>query len=338
MTTIKFCVLAATLATLVALSGPTIASPEHPELAEVMDIYVPIYFRNALTDDPLRIAANAPEHAARSALEAMNAALEEWGSGPADGWKYLMNGAVFAATGIGATDTFVMFYNPWVDAALVTEWRDQPEGLDLIDLELMPGDVLRGTEIHPIPAWQRAGSHPSIAMIDTLADTVDGFEGRFKEPSFAANWREELGLDNRVDVTELVLPLIALRVYEAQLRLLAITHSVVGEDPLLQPMREAVVNLVVTAAKVGFAPLLQQADRTPKAMAEVLAAIPPASMQGLTPVAYLGDDDEIMIYFASPLTADFALAAVFAHEGNTMSLRGLDIIFYAAAVEAAQAG
>ena len=45
--------------------------------------------------------------------------MEEWGSGP-DGWRYLLGNAVYAATGVGEAQTFVMFYNPWVDAALIT--------------------------------------------------------------------------------------------------------------------------------------------------------------------------------------------------------------------------
>ncbi|GEM_PF-6063200 len=327
----------AALALLLGFPATGGASPEHPNRAEVMDIYLAMDFRNAMIDDPEDVAAKARTHAARASLQAMNAAMEEWGSGP-DGWRYLMGASVYAATGVGAAQTFVMFYNPWVDTAVITEWQYLPESLELIDLEWLPGDLLRGSEIDPLPAWQRAGAHPSIAMISALAATVDAFEAKFDNPAFVANWRRGLGVENREDVAEFLSPLIALRVFENQMRLQAIEYSAVEEDPLFQPLREAVVAFIVTAVTDGFSPLLEQASRTPPDLADVIAQIQPETMQGLAPVAYIADDDEVLVYFASPLTADFVLSAVYERHSAALRLRVLDFVPYAASYQAVNAG
>ena len=63
---------AATLAVALPVAGT--ASPENPNLAEVVDIYAATDFRNEMIDDPVGIAAKARTGAARAALEAMNAA------------------------------------------------------------------------------------------------------------------------------------------------------------------------------------------------------------------------------------------------------------------------
>lgn len=326
--------LAAALA--LSLSHQAFASPETPNLAEVSDLYVALDFRNRMIEDPADAAIKAGTHSARAALEAMTAAFTEAGSGT-DGWGYLLGASVFSAVAVGEPITFVMFYNPWVDAALVTEWEDLPDGRNLLDAEWMPGDILRGEDINLPPPWLRGIGHPSIVMMNILADTIDAFEAKFGDERFAANWRGGLGLENREDVATYLSPLIALRTFENQMRLKAIAVSTENEDPLLMPIREAVVDLIATAVTEGFEPLLALADQTPRSMVQTLAMIQPETMQGLSPIAYVVDEDELLMYFASPLTTDFVLAAVYERDGTALRLRVLDFIAYAATYEAVRA-
>lgn len=327
MTRVAAILLAVALAAL-----PARADAEHPTRAEVLGVYALVDFRNALASDP-EAAITAVRHpAVRDRLTAITAAMTEMGSG-ADGWRYLVGASVYAMTGIGAPRSLVMFYNPWVDIAVIAAWEDVVDGRRLVDLDWLPGDLLRGQPIEPQPAWARAGDGSSQSLIAAMAQTVEGFETTFATPETRTDWRNLLSMQNRAEIDDLISPLLAYRVFEGQLRLWTLANAVEGEDPVMEPLRRAIVSLIATAETEGFAPLLNGASSTPGAMTALLARIEPKTLQGLSPIAFAADRDEIVVYFISRLTADFALAAHYRMAGTDLDLDLLDFIPYAATLE-----
>ncbi|MDU8927782.1 hypothetical protein RXV86_10345 [Alisedimentitalea sp. MJ-SS2] len=67
-------------------------------------------------------------------------------------------------------------------------------------------------------------------------------------------------------------------------------------------------------------------------------ATQPCALLGLAPVAFIADDDEVLIYYATPLTSDFVMSATYLRETGRLRLRVLDFIRYAATYEALRAG
>ena len=150
----------------------------------------------------------------------------------------------------------------------------------------------------------------------------------------------DLGLLGVEDISEFdafLSPIVAARLFESQLRLAALATPKDGEDPLLAPLRQATVGVIETAAKDGFAPLLEQADETSEVMRAALSAINPLTMQGLSPVAYVAGEGDVIVFLSSILTTDFTIAARFEQQQSGYRLRQLEFIPYAATYQAAEA-
>ncbi len=325
----------------IALGVPLAASPAQPTPREVEALLATLRLRDGLINRPDEAIAALGSAPARDALAAMSQAMQEAGSG-ADGWRFLMATSVFDMTGAEGPDpALTLYYNPWTDNALITEWREQDDGFRLADAEWLPADLIRapGGEIDPRPPWLRTGDARSRALSEGMIATIDAFEAAFALPAARRDWRARLGVGDRAAVAEYLSPLLALRIYENQLRLRALAVPAEGEDPLLAPLRKSVLALIRVAESQGFAPLVEHARDTTPEMAAMLTAMAPGTLQGLAPVALVADRDEVLVYLASPLSADFAIAARYVLEGAdaaTPRLRQLDLILYAATIASAR--
>lgn len=313
---------------------PAFADAASPTAREAQSLVEVLTFRGGMASNPeATIAAvqDVPGEALRRILGHMDTA----GSG-SDGWRYLLASSVFTAAGLDADVMLAVFYNPWVDVAVLTEWRLSDGKRTLSDVEWAAGDLVRaaGPQIEPRPLWLRGEGYRPQTLADAAVLTIRAVEERLAGDVARENWRGILGLDDMSDTEGLLSPMLALRVFEAQARLKALAVRTEGEDALLAPLRAATLRLVTTAAGEGFAPLLEEAGDTGEEMRAALSAMHPQTLRGLAPVAYIAGDGEAMVFLASLLTADFMIAARFDERLSGYALRQLDYVPYAAVYQA----
>jgi hypothetical protein len=116
---------------------------------------------------------------------------------PSKGWAYFFETSVFSLNFINANTALVVFYHPWSDVALVTEWTRNKTGGTITDAELLMGDTLRnkGTPPYDIePHWLRSPVPPYLAASLSSARTIRDFQHVFssEDKPFKGKWRSAL--------------------------------------------------------------------------------------------------------------------------------------------------
>ena len=119
---------------------------------------------------------------------------------PAKGWVYFFESSIWSLSFPTTTTAVAVFYHPWSDVALVTEWtRQERSDATLTDADLILGDALRNLSKPPYeiePHWLRSPMPPYLAAGISSARTVLGFEKAFS-PTLAPikdGWRSALPL------------------------------------------------------------------------------------------------------------------------------------------------
>jgi hypothetical protein len=329
--------LALGLMLIVAIWGTlAFADAEHPTATEVSGLVEVLNFRSEMVANSSEAIGEIQAKAPRETLQRIAGHMETAGSG-ANGWRFLLGTSVFTSAGLTDQTMLTVFYNPWIDTALFTEWRLSGNGRVLSDVEWVAGDMVRAQDavLDPRPLWLRNEGYRPNELVNSVVTTVRAIEERFGQPFGAENWRGLLGLEDMTDIDDLLSPLLAMRLYETQMRLAALAVPTEGEDPLLKPLREAVAALIGTAAKDGFGSILSGADQTSDLMRKALLAINPVTMQGLAPVAFVVGDRQAMVFLSSILTTDFTIAVRFEETAEGYEGKQIEYIPYAATYQAA---
>lgn len=315
------------------------ADPMRPTLSEAGTVAAVLRFRSDMMVHPQEtIRLFSGGLATRRQFNAIGKAMAEVGSGDA-GWRYLLGTAVFTAKGLDQSRTLVTFYNPWIDAALITIWNTDAGERKIIDVEWVPGDMIRAPNagIVPQPLWLRGRVYRPQAVVDSVVTTVRAIETRLPERGIE-DWRETISIGSAGAYQRFVWPLLAVRLYETQMRLKTLVFETEGEDPLLKPLRAAVGDLMRLARTEGFSGLLAQAGDTTAPMRAALGRVHPWTMQGLAPVAFVAGEGHATVFFASTVTADFVLSARFAERNSSYELQQLEYLPYAAVYQATLTG
>lgn len=318
-------------------SAPALsADPLHATAVEVNGIVDMLRFRGEMFADPTKgvdaFAANdALGHFARISKQMTDA-----GSG-LSGWRFLLGTSVFTVVGLDQPRTMVVFYNPWVDIAVLTLWEQRKEGRRIIDVEWVPGDLVRQqkAQIEPRPLWLRGDGYRPDTLARSIVTTIKAVETRFADARNLAGWRDFLGVKDTKTYDRLVAPILAVRLYETQSRLQALAVPTANEDPRLGSLRSAVVNLIRTLGTDGFAKPLAVAKDTTTAMHQALTKINPKTLIGLAPVAFVLGEGYATVFLASTATADYTFSARFAERISGYELRQFEFIPYAATYQAA---
>lgn len=310
------------------------ADPLKPTLTEINAVTDVLRFRGAMIADPDKAIRTFTADAGRDQLNAIAKEMADAGSGKA-GWRYLLGTSVFTVAGLNAPRTLVVFYNPWVDTALFTVWQTGRDGRRIVEAEWVPGDLVRqaNAEIDPQPLWLRGQKYRPAALADAVVDTIKAIETRFAEPQIVA-WRDTLGIKDGRTYHRLIAPIVAVRLYETQMRLKALAVPTQGEDPKLVPLRTAVLGLIKAARTDGFKKPLNEAKDTTAPMRTALGKINPKTMAFLAPVAFVAGEGHATMFLASSATADFAISARYAERVSGYALQQLEYIPYAATYQA----
>lgn len=329
--------LAAVLLLTAALAPTALrAGPAHPTLLEVNGVVDMLGFRGGMLADPGATVAAFAAAPARGRFAAIDKQMSEAGSGAA-GWRLLLGTAVFTAAGLNQPRTLVVFYNPWVDTAVFTLWQARSDRWRIIDIDWAPGDLVRqaAAEVDPRPLWLRGEAYRPETLAEAVATTVKAIETRFADQKQIAAWRDTLGIEDSRDHDTYIAPILAMRLYETQMRLKALAVPTSGEDPRLALLRASVAGLIEMVTTEGFAKPLAEAGDTTAPMRQALAMINPKTMNGLSPVAFVAGEGQATVFFASIATADYTLSARFAESAAGYALQQLEFIPYAATYQLA---
>jgi len=118
---------------------------------------------------------------------------------PAKGWVYFFETSIWSLSFPTSTTAVAVFYHPWSDVALVTEWTRYTTGTTLVDADLIMGDALRNLSKPPFeiePQWLRGPLPSHLAAGIASARTVRGGERIFapSNKSFKDGWRNAMQL------------------------------------------------------------------------------------------------------------------------------------------------
>lgn len=187
------------------------------------------------------------------------------------------------------TSALVLFYNPWNDLVLITDWQLVEGHLFIHDIELVTADLLAydGLNIPDVdPLWAR---DPSILPIEALTNAMETRVNRFNKlwetQTGTGNWRQVLTslLSPAILIDNQAIVALRLRNHYAGMQ-----HFTKGDDfaKLRNPFVRDLKNL---HAKENLATLLEQGPQTPDVVWENFAIYPPeiwkyASFQSLIKV------------------------------------------------------
>jgi hypothetical protein len=118
---------------------------------------------------------------------------------PAKGWVYFFETSIWSLSFPSTTTAVAVYYHPWSDVALVTEWTRKDTGTTLTDADLIMGDALRNLSKPPYeiePHWLRSPLPSHLAAGISSARTVRGFEKIFSPLNEASKtgWRSAMQL------------------------------------------------------------------------------------------------------------------------------------------------
>jgi hypothetical protein len=116
---------------------------------------------------------------------------------PSSGWAYFFETSIYSLSFINSDTALAVFYHPWSDVALVTEWTREKIGGSITDAELLMGDTLRNKGNPPYdiePHWLRSPVPPYMAAAMSSAQTVRDFQSIFSSESkpFKGKWRSAI--------------------------------------------------------------------------------------------------------------------------------------------------
>lgn len=118
---------------------------------------------------------------------------------PAKGWVYFFETSIWSLSFPSTTTVVSVYYHPWSDVALVTEWTRKEGGTIMTDADLIMGDALRNLSKPPYeiePHWLRSPLPSNLAAGISSARTVKGFEKMFSPLNHASKngWRSAMQL------------------------------------------------------------------------------------------------------------------------------------------------
>lgn len=330
------CAAIALLLAQVPISVPTIASPQHPTLAEVNSVVDVLKFRGTMQVDPTKAISTYSVDYGRASLKEFDKQMKAAGINTGAGWRYFLTTSVFTATGLTQKKMLAVFYNPWVDSALFTVWQPVGKSRRIVDAAWVPGDLVRkaGAEINPMPLWLRGTGYRPNTLTQSVVTTTKAIEARFGDPKKVLAWRKTLGVTDAKTLNRLIVPLLALTLDDTVMRIKVLAVPARGEDPRLARLRTITLRVIKTAQTQGFSRLLGEARDTTLPMRRILSHINPLTMTGLTPVAYVAGKRNVTMFLGSTATADYMISVRFVENGNAYAIAQFEFIPYAAVYKA----
>ncbi|MBL0209475.1 MAG: FHA domain-containing protein [Holophagaceae bacterium] len=233
---------------------------------------------------------------------------------PEAGWTYFFRTCVMAGGPRIGKRQAVLFYHPWSDTALVTQWEGQEK---LTDMEMVPGEALRRGGAPPYGGtlgWTRLQAYapPAVGMV--TAQTLKAFE-----KAFAANTSFEAALPWLAKAQAREACRVACSLQFAQVVKSLATFSASYD----QPARLAFIRLLA----MGEAAIAKAPD-TPSDSAKALRNLPGKAWSGFQPTALVDTDTRVLVMAHHRESPDLFLGVVFRRDGAELIPERMDLMSF----------
>ncbi len=216
----------------------------------------------------------------------------------AGAWRPFFSTAVYTVCYQGAAEPLVLFYHPWSDTALITQWREENQQLRITDLELVQGGLLRDPRnpiLQPEPYWRRIERPPPLAVTRAVRETLVAFRTLFA-PAAPGQWRNALpALADRsmLDACQLVSA-------RALLETTLLQFQSYSNEPKYGALRRSVDRTLRDAASGRLPALYSHESETPAATRTLLRSWSPDQWRQLGFCSALLGEQESYVFLGAP--------------------------------------
>ncbi len=233
---------------------------------------------------------------------------------PEAGWAYFFRTCVVSGGPRTGNRQAVLFYHPWSDTALLTQWKDQKQ---LINMEMVPGEALRKGGARPYGGtlgWTclNAYAPPAVGMV--TAQTLKAFE-----KTFAAGTTLDAALPWLAKPQAREACRVASSLQFAQVVKSLATFSASYD----QPARIALIRLLAQGDAA-----IAKAPGTPPESAKALRDLPGKAWSGFQPTALVDTDSRVLVMAHHRESPDLFLGVVFRREGADLVPERMDLLSF----------
>lgn len=233
---------------------------------------------------------------------------------PEVGWAYFFRTSVMSGGPRNGNRQTVLFYHPWSDIALLTQWKNQGQ---LINMEMVPGEALRKGGAPPyggVLGWTRLGAYapPAVGMV--TAQTLKAFE-----KAFASGATLDAALPWLAKPQAREACRVACSLQYAQVVKSLVTFSASYD----QPARIAFIRLLAQGAAATA-----RAPGTPPESAKALRELPSKAWSGFQPTALVDTDVRVLVMAHHRESPDLFLGVVFRREGAELVPERMDLLSF----------
>ncbi len=233
---------------------------------------------------------------------------------PEAGWTYFFRTClVTGGPRIGKRQA-VLFYHPWSDTALVTEWEGQKR---LKDIEMIPGEALRKGGATPYGGalgWTRLQAYapPAVGMV--TAQTLKAFEKAFATHTALDKALPWLGKAQAREACRVACSLQYAQVVKS-LAAFSATYD--------QPARMAFIRLLAEGDAA-----IAKAPETPQESAKALKDLPRKAWPGFQPTAFVDTGVKVLVMAHHKESPDLFLGVVFRRDGEALVPERMDLLSF----------
>jgi hypothetical protein len=282
-------------------------------------------FRQAARFDTPGAMASWAEPKAQQRFQELNENL--WPAvNPGLGWAFFFETSIVDSGTPSEDHLPVLFYNPWVDVALITSWS--PDGR-LSDLEVLAGDCLRRGGELPVGGgrgWLTQGAYGPAAVGGLTARTLLAFEKDFKDgPWISSDLRRSFRAWKDPATLEASSLACGLQFAQSFQELVRFSRG---------DAREAYVDVLKQGAAGQAEVLTALASSTTPEAAASLKALPPEQWSAFKVTSYSDLGEKALILAHHSGTPDLFLGIVLLRNGGAYVPLRLDLMSFNACYDA----
>ena len=233
---------------------------------------------------------------------------------PEVGWTYFFRTCLVTGGPRNGDRQAVLFYHPWSDTALVTQWKDQKK---LTDMEMVPGEALRKGGVPPYGGalgWTRLQAYAPSAVGMVTAQTLKAFEKAFSNETSLEAALPWLAKPQAREACRVACSLQFAQVVKS-LATFSSTYD--------QPARIAFIRVLA----LGDAAIAEAPD-TPPESAKALRDLPSKAWSGFQPTALVDTEARVLVMAHHRESPDLFLGVVFRREGEALVPQRMDLLSF----------
>lgn len=252
---------------------------------------------------------------------------------PETGWSQFADLSLPIVARADESNPVIAYYHPWSDTVLVTLWEISDDRVQLINLEMLPGSLLRDPERDtpdPTPRWLALEMHP----VDALAESIRASALALWKHSEPGNnvWRRLFLPPGDASLAALNQAVVE---HNLGMNLASIDNfwfAEAAESETIVAVRSVVTDAMTAVFgedESGFAPILAQADESDAYVNRIFEHVPLDYFADLEVVYYLPAKDEVLVFMASAGKAHVAVCFTLRRDRKDWQLVKIDAIPYA---------